>query len=81
MQPIVMAKLKQIIVPFIAGAIGLFFYITRFPEKVFKAGSVDIVGASHQVSPAYIFLLKTKILIILGPFFTIENSISISANA
>ena len=71
MQPIVMAKLKQIIVPFIAGAIGLFFYITRFPEKVFKAGSVDIVGASHQVSPAYIVLLKTKILIILGPFFTI----------
>ena len=52
MQPIVMAKLKQIIVPFIAGAIGLFFYITRFPEKVFKAGSVDIVGASHQVSSA-----------------------------
>ena len=59
MQPIVMAKLKQIIVPFIAGAIGLFFYITRFPEKVFKAGSVDIVGASHQVSSAYVFLLKT----------------------
>ena len=81
MQPIVMAKLKQIIVPFIAGAIGLFFYITRFPEKVFKAGSVDIVGASHQVSPAYIFLLKNKILIILGPFFTIENSVSNSANA
>ena len=50
MEPIVMAKLKQIIIPFIAGAIGLFFYITRFPEKLFKAGSVDIVGASHQVS-------------------------------
>ena len=58
MQPIVMAKLKQIIVPFIAGAIGLFFYITRFPEKVFKAGSVDIVGASHQVIPAYVFLFN-----------------------
>ena len=63
MQPIVMAKLKQIIVPFIAGAIGLFFYITRFPEKVFKAGSVDIVGASHQVIPAYpIHAYRTPLL-------------------
>ena len=51
MQPVVLAKLQQIIIPFFAGAIGLFFYVTHFPERIFKAGSVDIVGSSHQVSP------------------------------
>ena len=47
--PVVQDKLKQIVIPFIAGGVGLIFYVTRFPEKLFKAGSVDIFGASHQV--------------------------------
>ena len=47
-QPVVLDKLKQIIIPFLAGGIGLLFYVSRFPEKQFK-GSVDILGASHQV--------------------------------
>lgn len=55
-EPIVLEKLKQIILPFIAGGVGLVFYITRFPEKLFKAGSVDILGASHQVWHVLIFL-------------------------
>ena len=45
---IVQAKMKQAILPFVNGGIGLIFYLTRFPEKMFK-GSVDLVGASHQV--------------------------------
>ena len=55
-QPIVLAKIKQIIIPFIAGGVGLVFYITHFPEKLFKAGSVDILGASHQIWHVLIFL-------------------------
>lgn len=45
----VQEKLQQIIVPFLAGIGGLAFYVTRFPEKLCRAGSVDILGASHQV--------------------------------
>ena len=45
---IVIAKMKQTIMPFVSGGIGLLFYLTRFPEKLFT-GSVDILGASHQV--------------------------------
>ena len=50
--PVVLSKLKQIILPFIAGGMGLMFYITRFPEKLFRSGTVDIWGASHQVRKA-----------------------------
>ncbi len=42
-------KLCQIVLPFLIGGVGLIFYITRFPEKMFRAGSVDILGSSHQV--------------------------------
>lgn len=56
MQPVVLAKLQQIIIPFIAGTIGLFFYVTHFPERIFKAGSVDIVGSSHQIWHVLIWL-------------------------
>jgi len=52
---IVQAKMKQAILPFVNGGIGLIFYLTRFPEKMFK-GSVDLVGASHQVWHVLIFL-------------------------
>lgn len=53
---IVQAKLQQILIPFVAGAVGLVFYVTRFPEKQFQAGSVDLLGASHQVWHVLIFL-------------------------
>lgn len=43
-------KLRQIIWPFVAGGVGLGFYVSRVPEKMLRAKSVDIVGASHQVS-------------------------------
>ena len=43
-------KLCQIFLPFVIGGVGLVFYISRFPEKIFKAGSVDILGSSHQVN-------------------------------
>ena len=56
MQPVVLAKLRTILSPFIAGGVGLIFYVSRFPEKLFKAGSVDIWGASHQVSIKLIYL-------------------------
>lgn len=52
---IVIAKMKQTIMPFVSGGIGLLFYLTRFPEKLFT-GSVDILGASHQVWHVLIFL-------------------------
>ena len=48
--PVVLEKLKQIVLPFVAGGTGLGFYLSRFPEKLFKSGTVDIWGASHQVS-------------------------------
>ena len=63
--PIVLEKLKQIILPFIAGGTGLVFYISRFPEKLFKSGTVDIWGASHQV----IFFFKQKKNLIAIFFF------------
>ena len=53
--PVVLSKLKQIILPFIAGGMGLMFYITRFPEKLFRSGTVDIWGASHQVRKAVFY--------------------------
>ena len=46
---IVQAKMKQTIMPFVAGGIGLVFYLSRFPEKLLYKGTVDILGASHQV--------------------------------
>ena len=57
---IVQAKMKQAILPFVNGGIGLIFYLTRFPEKMFK-GSVDLVGASHQVGSMKIIFEKTYV--------------------
>ena len=45
---IVQAKIKQAILPFVSGGIGLIFYLSKFPERICK-GSVDFLGASHQV--------------------------------
>lgn len=42
-------KLHAIAVPYVAAAVGLTFYVSRYPERCCKAGSVDILGASHQV--------------------------------
>jgi len=54
--PVVLEKLKQIVLPFVAGGTGLGFYLSRFPEKLFKSGTVDIWGASHQFWHVLIFL-------------------------
>ena len=34
---------------YVIAAIGLVFYVSRFPEKFCKEGRADIIGASHQV--------------------------------
>ena len=45
----VAGKLTDLLVTYGLAAVGLVFYVTRFPEKVYNRGAVDIVGASHQV--------------------------------
>ena len=42
-------KLVWLLATLVAVAVGLVFYVSRFPERVFRTGSVDIWGASHQV--------------------------------
>lgn len=41
--------------PYLVGAVGVFFYISRFPEAVVPCGQVDICGASHQIWHVLIF--------------------------
>ncbi len=36
-------------------AVGLSFYISRFPETKCGSGRCDILGASHQVKRSIIF--------------------------
>ena len=44
-------KIQEVIVPWAFGAFGFIFYLTRYPEKLWrKSGVFDIFGASHQVS-------------------------------
>ena len=44
-------KLQEVIVPWGFGAFGFIFYLTRYPEKLWrKSGIFDIFGASHQVN-------------------------------
>ena len=44
-------KLQEVIVPWGFGAFGFIFYLTRYPEKLWrKSGFFDILGASHQVN-------------------------------
>ena len=44
-------KIQEVIVPWAFGAFGFIFYLTRYPEKLWrKSGFFDIFGASHQVS-------------------------------
>ena len=50
--------MKQTIMPFVAGGIGLVFYLSRFPEKLLYKGTVDILGASHQVQFCKILFVK-----------------------
>jgi len=38
------------VVVYVIASIGLLFYVSRFPERLFRTGVVDIWGASHQVS-------------------------------
>ena len=43
-------KLQEVIVPWGFGAFGFIFYLSRYPEKLWrKSGIFDIFGASHQV--------------------------------
>ena len=43
-------KLQEVILPWGLGAFGFVFYLTRYPEKLWrKSGFFDIFGASHQV--------------------------------
>ena len=44
-------KLQEVIVPWGFGAFGFIFYLSRYPEKIWrKSGIFDIFGASHQVN-------------------------------
>jgi predicted membrane channel-forming protein YqfA (hemolysin III family) len=36
-------------VPYLLGGAGLFFYLTRYPERLVRRGRVDLCGASHQL--------------------------------
>jgi predicted membrane channel-forming protein YqfA (hemolysin III family) len=47
--PMVWRKLSYVSVPYASFVIGLIFYLSRFPEIACKCGSVDFLGASHQV--------------------------------
>jgi len=35
--------------PYMIGAVGVIFYVSRFPEKMVPSGCVDLCGASHQI--------------------------------
>merc|ERR1712150_244934 len=54
---LVVKKLQEVILPWGLGAFGFIFYLTRYPEKLWrKSGIFDIFGASHQVWHVMIFL-------------------------
>jgi len=54
---LVLRKLQEVIVPWGFGAFGFIFYLSRYPEKLWrKSGIFDIFGASHQVWHVMIFL-------------------------
>ena len=42
-------------VPYLLGAAGLLFYLSRFPECLLSHGTVDLCGASHQIWHVLIF--------------------------
>ncbi|XP_023344521.1 progestin and adipoQ receptor family member 3 [Eurytemora carolleeae] len=48
-------KIFWILVPYGLGGLGLFFYISRIPERIVPPGQVDLCGASHQLW--HIFIL------------------------
>ena len=41
--------MKGLSVPYGCFVVGLSFYLSRFPEVACKGGSMDLVGASHQI--------------------------------
>ncbi|TRY79575.1 hypothetical protein TCAL_11192 [Tigriopus californicus] len=49
-------KLNAMMVPYGIAGIGLCFYVSHFPEKVFNTGQVDVFGASHQVWHVFVFV-------------------------
>ena len=42
-------KLRGLSVPYGCFVVGLSFYLSRFPEVACRSGSMDLVGASHQI--------------------------------
>jgi len=57
--PVVLLRLKSMVIPFLIGGVGLCFYVSRFPENFLhpeKTGYFDLFGASHQVWHVMIFL-------------------------
>ena len=52
---LIFQKIFWILVPYGLGGLGLFFYISRIPERIVPPGQVDLCGASHQLW--HIFIL------------------------
>ena len=47
--PHLQRKLRGLSVPYGCFVVGLSFYLSRFPEVACRSGSMDLVGASHQI--------------------------------
>jgi len=55
--PLVLLRIKSMVIPFMIGGVGLCFYVSRFPENLLQFnGCFDLFGASHQVWHVMIFL-------------------------
>jgi predicted membrane channel-forming protein YqfA (hemolysin III family) len=47
--PVGLQLILWLFVPYLLGAAGLFFYLSRYPERLVPRGRVDLCGASHQI--------------------------------